>query len=111
MTPEMQDELIRAMEEAAASDCRVVMFAGAGEAFCAGLVLSALKGIPKGDPFGMATAIEGEEERTRGCGRGTSCRSRRLRWCMVRRLPGEPGWRRCATLPLRCQGRSLDIPR
>ncbi len=45
MTPEMQGELIRAMEEAAASDCRVVMFAGAGEAFCAGLDLSALQGM------------------------------------------------------------------
>ena len=37
MTPEMQVELIAAMEEAAAGDCRVVVFAGAGEAFCAGL--------------------------------------------------------------------------
>jgi methylglutaconyl-CoA hydratase len=45
MTPEMQGELIVAMEEAAASDCRVVMFAGAGEAFCAGLDLSALQGM------------------------------------------------------------------
>jgi len=43
MTPEMQTELIAAMEEAAASDCRVVVFAGAGEAFCAGLDLSALQ--------------------------------------------------------------------
>src|ERR1700686_1209662 len=45
MTPEMQGELIAAMEEAAASDCRVVVFAGAGEAFCAGLDLSALQGM------------------------------------------------------------------
>jgi methylglutaconyl-CoA hydratase len=43
MTPEMQEELIAAMEEAAAGDCRVVVFAGAGEAFCAGLDLSALQ--------------------------------------------------------------------
>jgi len=43
MTPEMQVELVGAMEEAAASDCRVVVFAGAGEAFCAGLDLSALQ--------------------------------------------------------------------
>ena len=43
MTPEMQVELIRAMEEAAASDCRVVVFAGAGEGFCAGLDLSSLQ--------------------------------------------------------------------
>jgi methylglutaconyl-CoA hydratase len=45
MTPEMQGELIAAMEEAAAGDCRVVVFAGAGEAFCAGLDLSALQGM------------------------------------------------------------------
>jgi methylglutaconyl-CoA hydratase len=45
MTPEMQEELILAMEDAAASDCRVVVFAGAGEAFCAGLDLSALQGM------------------------------------------------------------------
>lgn len=45
MTPEMQAELIAAMEEAAASNCRVVVFAGAGEAFCAGLDLSALQGM------------------------------------------------------------------
>jgi methylglutaconyl-CoA hydratase len=43
MTPEMQVELIRAMEEAAASDCRVLAFAGAGEGFCAGLDLSSLQ--------------------------------------------------------------------
>jgi methylglutaconyl-CoA hydratase len=45
MTPEMQVELIAAMEDAAAGDCRVVVFAGAGEAFCAGLDLSALQGM------------------------------------------------------------------
>jgi methylglutaconyl-CoA hydratase len=45
MTPEIQVELIAAMEEAEAGDCRVVVFAGAGEAFCAGLDLSALQGM------------------------------------------------------------------
>ena len=45
ITPEMQVELIAAMEEAATSDCRVVVFAGAGEAFCAGLDLSALQAM------------------------------------------------------------------
>jgi methylglutaconyl-CoA hydratase len=45
MTPEMLVELIRAMEEAASSDCRVVVFAGAGEGFCAGLDLSSLQRI------------------------------------------------------------------
>lgn len=43
MTPQMQDELIAAMSEAAASDCRVIVFAGAGESFCAGLDLSVLQ--------------------------------------------------------------------
>jgi methylglutaconyl-CoA hydratase len=43
MTPEMQTELIAAMEEAAASACRVLVFAGTGEAFCSGLDLSALQ--------------------------------------------------------------------
>ncbi len=42
MTPEMQVELIAAMEEATRSDCRVVVLAGAGEGFCAGLDLSVL---------------------------------------------------------------------
>ena len=38
MTPEMQDELIAAMEKAAGSGhTRVVVLAGAGQAFCAGL--------------------------------------------------------------------------
>ena len=45
MTPEMQEELIVAMEEAGAGDCRVVVFAGAGEAFCAKLDLSVLQGM------------------------------------------------------------------
>jgi methylglutaconyl-CoA hydratase len=43
MTPTMQQELIAAMEEAVASDCCVVVFAGAGEGFCSGLDLSALQ--------------------------------------------------------------------
>lgn len=45
MTPEMQTELIAAMEEAAASTCRVVVLRGAGEAFCSGLDLTALQGM------------------------------------------------------------------
>src|ERR1700732_535190 len=45
MTPEMQVELIAAMEEAAASDCRIVVLTGAGEGVCAGLDLSALQGM------------------------------------------------------------------
>lgn len=45
MTPQMQEELLAAMQDAAAGDCRVVLFAGAGEAFCAGLDLSSLQGM------------------------------------------------------------------
>jgi methylglutaconyl-CoA hydratase len=45
MTPGMQAELIAALEEASASDCRVVVLAGAGEAFCSGLDLTALQGM------------------------------------------------------------------
>jgi methylglutaconyl-CoA hydratase len=45
MTPEMQVELIAAMEEAAADDCRLVVLRGSGEAFCSGLDLTALQGM------------------------------------------------------------------
>jgi methylglutaconyl-CoA hydratase len=45
MTPEMQTELIAAMEAAAAGGCRVLVFAGAGDAFCSGLDLSALQSM------------------------------------------------------------------
>ncbi len=45
MTPEMQTELIAAMGDAAASGCRVLVFAGAGQAFCSGLDLSALQAM------------------------------------------------------------------
>jgi methylglutaconyl-CoA hydratase len=55
MTPEMQGELIAAMQEASASSCRVVVFAGAGDAFCAGLDLSALQTMA-GEPESVHTA-------------------------------------------------------
>ncbi len=42
MTPEMQDELIAALQECAASSARVLVLSGAGEAFCSGLDLSIL---------------------------------------------------------------------
>lgn len=45
MTTEMQMELISALEETASSDCRVLVMAGAGEAFCSGLDLSALQAM------------------------------------------------------------------
>lgn len=45
MTPEMQLELVAAMEEAAVGNCRVVVLRGAGDAFCSGLDLAALQGM------------------------------------------------------------------
>ncbi len=45
LTPEMQEELIAAFEDAAAGPCRVLVLAGAGDAFCAGLDLSALQSM------------------------------------------------------------------
>jgi methylglutaconyl-CoA hydratase len=58
MTPEMQNELIRAMQEATAGDCRVVVFAGAGEAFCAGLDLSSLQEM--NDKSAMEHTVDAE---------------------------------------------------
>lgn len=46
MTSVMQEELIAAMESAARDeDCGVLIFTGAGEAFCAGLDLEQMKGL------------------------------------------------------------------
>ena len=45
MTLEMQMELISALEDAASSSCRVLVLAGAGDAFCSGLDLSALQAM------------------------------------------------------------------
>jgi methylglutaconyl-CoA hydratase len=43
MTQEMQTELIEALEKTAATQCQVLILAGAGEAFCSGLDLSELQ--------------------------------------------------------------------
>jgi len=45
MTPEMQTELISALEDAASSGCRVLVLAGAGEGFCSGLDLLAMQAM------------------------------------------------------------------
>lgn len=45
MTPEMQTELITAMEDASTSDCGVLVLTGAGNAFCSGLDLSSLQAM------------------------------------------------------------------
>ena len=45
MTAEMQTELIEALEETAAGNCRVLIMTGAGEAFCSGLDLSELRAM------------------------------------------------------------------
>jgi methylglutaconyl-CoA hydratase len=52
MTPEMQMEIIAALEETAASTARVLVLTGADEAFCSGLDISVLK------EMGGKTAIE-----------------------------------------------------
>ncbi len=44
-------ELAAALEDAAASDCRVLVLAGAGEAFCSGLDLRELQGMQDKDPI------------------------------------------------------------
>jgi methylglutaconyl-CoA hydratase len=59
MTPTMQVELIAAFEDAAASDCRVVVLEGAGESFCSGLDLSVLQGAKE------KTAAEHREDAER----------------------------------------------
>jgi methylglutaconyl-CoA hydratase len=43
LTPQMQLELIAAFEDSIASPCRVVVLAGAGKSFCAGLDLDAIR--------------------------------------------------------------------
>ena len=45
MTPEMQTELIAALDHASRGSCRVVVIRGAGEAFCSGLDLSVLQSM------------------------------------------------------------------
>lgn len=43
LSPQMQEELIQAMQQASAEHCRVLILRGAGEAFCSGLDLAALR--------------------------------------------------------------------
>jgi methylglutaconyl-CoA hydratase len=58
MTPAMQEELIWAMEDATAGDCRVVVFKGAGDAFCSGLDLAALQAMNNQPPAEHRVDVE-----------------------------------------------------
>jgi methylglutaconyl-CoA hydratase len=59
LTPEMQSELIEAFHAAAQSrETRVLVLTGAGEAFCAGLDLSALQGMQDKTPEELAADAE-----------------------------------------------------
>jgi len=48
LSPEMQAELILAMERAAEDHCRVLILTGAGDAFCSGLDLAVLRTMTSG---------------------------------------------------------------
>ncbi len=58
MTPAMQADLIAAMEDAAAGRCRVVVFKGAGDAFCSGLDLASLQGMHNQSPAEHRADVE-----------------------------------------------------
>lgn len=58
MTPEMQMELIAAMEDGAATGCRALVLTGAGNAFCSGLDLTALP--PASSESAMQARAEAE---------------------------------------------------
>lgn len=58
LTPEMQLELIAAMETAGRSDCRVLVFRGAGKGFCSGLDLAVLQSLQKESTAGHSAEAE-----------------------------------------------------
>ena len=64
LTPELQNELIAALNAAARdTKCRVVVLAGEGESFCAGLDLSALKTMATQSPAHAASQHTADAER------------------------------------------------
>lgn len=109
LTPEMQLELIAAMEAVAKDNSvRVVVLTGAGEGFCGGLDLSVLQGMA-----GLSAAeYEADARRI----------ARMFRVLYELSVPtiaavnghavaGERGWLRYVTSRWRCRGRSSGIRR
>ena len=58
MTPEMQMELIAALEATSSEGCRALVLTGAGEAFCSGLDLAALQAM--GDKNALEARADAE---------------------------------------------------
>jgi len=100
MTPEMQLELLAAVEDAAVSTCRVLVLSGAGNAFCSGLDLTAFENIHD------KTALEHRADAERLARLFLALYE--LPLYMVLRSPAEQAWPSSATLPSPLPRQNLD---